>query len=134
ASGSALANPEAKIVVVEPEGWDDMKRSLAGGKIVPVKNDPPETDCDALQTLMVSPITFDILRERKVEGVAVSAAEVHNAMRVAFEQLQLVVEPGGAVALAAALAGKISVTNNTAITLSGGNVDNDLFARVIAGS
>lgn len=131
ASGSALANPDAKIVVVEPEGWDDMKRSLAGGKIVPVENDPPVTDCDALQTLMVSPITFNILRDRKVSGVAVSTAEVHHAMRVAFERLQLVVEPGGAVALAAILAGKISVTGNTAITLSGGNVDNQLFAKII---
>ncbi|MGB5723734.1 MAG: pyridoxal-phosphate dependent enzyme [Parasphingorhabdus sp.] len=133
ASGSALANPEAKIVVVEPEGWDDMTRSLEGGTIVPVGKDPPETDCDALQTLRVSSITFDILRDRGATGVAVSADEVHHAMRVAFEKLHLVVEPGGAVALAALLAGKVKATDRTAITLSGGNVDNQLYAKIIAG-
>lgn len=132
ASGSALANPEAGIVVVEPEGWDDMKRSLEGGMIVPVGKDPPATECDALQTLKVSPVTFDILRDRKATGLAVSAEEVHHAMRVAFAKLRLVVEPGGAVALAAVLAGKVKTTDHTAITLSGGNVDNQLFAKIIA--
>ncbi len=133
ASGSAVANPEARIVTVEPEGWDDMKRSLEGGTIVPVGKDPPATECDALQTLRVSSITFDILRDRGATGVAVSADEVHHAMRVAFEKLHLVVEPGGAVALAAILAGKVKATDRTAITLSGGNVDNQLYAKIIAG-
>lgn len=134
ASGSALANPDAHVVVVEPEGWDDMKRSLEGGAIVPVEKNPPATECDALQTLTVAPITFDILRDRNVKGVAVSSDEVHHAMRVAFEKLRLVVEPGGAVALAAVLAGKVLLTDRTAVTLSGGNVDNKLFAKIIAGS
>ncbi|MEJ6594084.1 threonine/serine dehydratase [Parasphingorhabdus sp.] len=132
ASGSALANPNARIMVVEPEGWDDMKRSLEGGTIVPVGTDPPATDCDALQTLRVSPITFNILRDCKAIGTAVTTAEVHHAMRVAFEKLRLVLEPGGAVALAAILAGKLTLTDRTAITLSGGNVDNQLFAKIIA--
>lgn len=132
ASGSALANPDARIVVVEPEGWDDMKRSLEGGEIVPVGKNPPATDCDALQTLSVAPITFNILRDCNATGIAVSTAEVHHAMRVAFEKLRLVVEPGGAVALAAVLAGKVPLTDRTAITLSGGNVDNQLFAKIIA--
>lgn len=133
ASGSALANPGADIVVVEPEGWDDMKKSLEGGTIVPVGDNPPATECDALQTLRVSPITFDILQGRNALGLWVSQDEVHHAMRVAFGKLRLVVEPGGAVALAAILTGKISLTDHTAITLSGGNVDNQLFARIIAG-
>ncbi|AMO71736.1 threonine ammonia-lyase [Sphingorhabdus sp. M41] len=132
ASGTALANPDAKIMVVEPEGWDDMKRSLEGGAIVPVGNNPPATDCDALQTLTVAPITFNILKDRNATGVAVSAAEVDHAMRVAFEKLRLVVEPGGAVALAAILAGKVGLTDRTAITLSGGNVDRQRFADIIA--
>ncbi|MEO9600874.1 threonine/serine dehydratase [Parasphingorhabdus sp.] len=132
ASGSALANPDAKIAVVEPEGWDDMKRSLEGGTIVPVKENPPATDCDALQTLLVSPITFAILHQREATGIAVSTAEVHHAMRVAFKKLHIVVEPGGAVALAAILAGKVAISDRTAVTLSGGNVDNQLFARIIA--
>tara|TARA_R110000824_G_scaffold39116_9_gene118669 strand:- start:204 stop:1187 length:984 start_codon:yes stop_codon:yes gene_type:complete len=133
ASGSALANPEARIVVVEPEGWDDMKQSLACGTIVPVGDNPPATECDALQTLQVAPITFDILKARNALGLSVSPAEVHHAMRVAFAKLHLVVEPGGAVALAAILAGQIPLTDHTAITLSGGNVDNQLYARIIAG-
>jgi len=133
ASGSALANPEARIVVVEPEGWDDMKRSLEGGTIVPVGENPPATECDALQTLRVSPITFDILKARNALGLAVSQDEVHHAVRVAFEKLRLVVEPGGAVALAAILAGKVPLTDHTAITLSGGNVDYQLYAKIIAG-
>ncbi|CAO1652841.1 threonine ammonia-lyase [Parasphingorhabdus sp. NYA22] len=134
ASGTALANPDAKIMVVEPEGWDDMKRSLEGGEIVPVEENPPATECDALQTLSVASITFNILKDRNATGIAVSRAEVHHAMRVAFEKLRLVVEPGGAVALAAALAGKVRLTDRTVITLSGGNVDNQLFAKIIAGN
>ena len=133
ASGSALANPDARIFVVEPEGWDDMKRSLEGGAIVPVEKNPPATDCDALQTLRVAPITFNILKSRDATGLAVSQDEVHHAMRVAFEKLHLVVEPGGAVALAAILAGKLPLTDHTAITLSGGNVDRELYAKIIAG-
>ncbi|NRD91156.1 pyridoxal-5'-phosphate-dependent protein [Sphingopyxis sp. BSNA05] len=132
ASGTALANPDAKIMVVEPEGWDDMKRSLESGAIVPVGDNPPATDCDALQTLSVAPITFNILSNRGATGIAVSAAEVHHAMRAAFEKLRLVVEPGGAVALAAILAGKVGLTDRTAITLSGGNVDRQRFADIIA--
>ena len=133
ASGTTLANPDARIFVVEPEGWDDMKRSLELGVIVPVQKDPPATECDALQTLRVASITFDILKARNAVGLAVSQAEVHHAMRVAFEKLHLVVEPGGAVALAAILAGKVPLTDRTAITLSGGNVDHLLYAKIIKG-
>lgn len=132
ATGSALVNPEAAIYIVEPEGWDDMKRSLESGDIVPVVDNPPSTDCDALQTLQVSPITFEILKERKAQGIVVSSNEVHNAMRIAFERLRVVLEPGGSVALAAILAGKVPVTDHTAITLSGGNVDPAHFSEVIA--
>ena len=131
ATGMSLVNPEADITIVEPEGWDDMKRSLEGGSIVPVEDNPPPTECDALQTLLVSPLTFDVLRECNATGVAVTKAEVHHAMRVAFEKLRLVVEPGGAVALAAILSGKAPVTDRTVITISGGNVDRDRFAAII---
>lgn len=131
ATGTTLANPDAEVTVVEPEGWDDMRRSLALGMIVPVEDNPPATACDALQTLQVAPITFDILKERGVRGVFVTEKEVHDAMRIAFEKLQLVVEPGGAVALAAILAGKANMTGQTAVTLSGGNVDHELYARIL---
>ena len=130
AAGLALAVPGAEIVIVEPEGWDDMARSLDAGKIVPVQADPPATSCDALQTLRVAALTFDILRGRGARGVAVSEAETGAAMRWAFDHLRLVLEPGGAVALAALLAGKVATTERTLVILSGGNVDAATFTRM----
>jgi threonine dehydratase len=131
AAGIALAVPEAEIVCVEPEGWDDMGRSLAAGVIVPVGPNPAPTLCDALQTPRVSPITFGILAGRGARSATVSEEEVRLAVRFAWEQLRLVVEPGGAVALAALLAGKVPVEPGTVATLSGGNVDPALLARLV---
>jgi threonine dehydratase len=133
AAGLALALPDAKIVTVEPEGWDDMARSLAGGTIVPVGANPPPTSCDALQTMRVSPLTFDILCERSAVGVAVTETEIFAAMRLAKAELDVVLEPGGAVALAALMAGKVLPGAQTLVILSGGNVDPGLFARAMAG-
>jgi threonine dehydratase len=132
ASGIALACPDARIVIVEPEGWDDMGRSLEEGEIVPVAAAAPATFCDALQTPRVSPITFDILRARGAEALSVSDAEVAEAMRYVWEKHGLVVEPGGAVGLAALLAGKAEPREGTVVVLSGGNVDPALHARIIA--
>lgn len=134
AAGLALALPDAALVTVEPEGWDDMARSLMGGAIVPVAPNPPPTSCDALQTLRVSPLTFDILKAHGARGVAVSEAETFAAMRFAFSHMGLVLEPGGAVALAAVIAGKVEVTEATLVILSGSNVDPALFARVLLGN
>lgn len=131
-SGIALACPDAEIVLVEPEGWDDMKRSLAGGEIVPVEPDAPDTLCDALQTTRVSPITFGILQERGALAVPVSDEEIKAAIRFAWREHQLVVEPGGAAALAALLAGKAETAEGTVAVLSGGNVDPELHARILA--
>ena len=130
-SGIALGAPGAGIVIAEPEGWDDMGASLRGGEIVPVGPNPPGTACDALQTLRVAPLTFGILKDRGAVGVAVSEAEVATAMRFAFERLKLVAEPGGAVALAAALAGKVPLSG-TALVVSGGNVDPARFRSLTA--
>jgi threonine dehydratase len=131
-SGLALACPDAEIAIVEPEGWDDIIRSLDAGKILPVKDLNHPTYCDALQTPQTYPVNFDIMQSRVSQGVSVTTDEVATAMRVVFEKLHLVVEPGGAVALAAVLAGKIQPKNVTAITLSGGNVDRDLFVKLLA--
>jgi threonine dehydratase len=132
-AGIALALPESDIVIAEPEGWDDMARSLAGGAIVPVAEPAPPTRCDALQTKLVSPLTFEALRAAGARGVAVSEDEVAAAMRFAFANLRLVVEPGGAVALAALLAGKAGeVPEGTVVVLSGGNVDPALYAAILA--
>lgn len=133
ASGGALALPEAKITIVEPDGWDDMGQSLRSGYIIPVGDHPPATACDALQTLRVSQRTFAILSGRNAHAVSVSEQEVEHAMRVAFDRLRVVVEPGGAVALAALLAGKVENTDNILITLSGGNVDAAFYTKVICG-
>ena len=132
-SGIALACPEAEIVCVEPEGWDDMGRSLEAGEIVPVGPNPPPTLCDALQTPRVSPITFAILQERGALALAVSEEEVREAMRFAWREHGLTVEPGGSVALAALLAGKVEPTQGTVAVVSGGNVDPELHARIVAG-
>jgi threonine dehydratase len=110
-----------------------MTRSLENGAIEAVGPNPPPTRCDALQTMRVAPITFDILKAHGATGVAVSEEEVAHAMRTAFSKLQLVVEPGGAVALAAVLAGKVKPTERTMVTLSGGNVDPAVFAAIIQG-
>ena len=132
ASGIALACPDSRILGAEPQGWNDMARSLGMGEIVPVAADAPPTLCDALQTPRVSPITFSILRERGATVVAVNDEEVAAAVRWAFDQHRLVVEPGGAAALAALLAGKATVEEGMVVVLSGGNIDPALHARLVA--
>ncbi len=132
ASGLALACPDADIAIVEPEGWDDIIRSLEAGEIMPVKDLTHPTYCDALQTPQTYPVNFEILRRRVSQAVSVTTDEIATAMRVVFERLHLVVEPGGAVALAAVLAGKVQTKAVTAVTLSGGNVDQELFSQLIA--
>ena len=131
AAGLALALPEARITVVEPEGWDDMRRSLEASWIEPVGSNPPPTACDSLQTTRVSPLTFDVLSRRDAIGVAVSERETAAAQRWAAERLRLVVEPGGAVALAALLAGKVAAEAGMLVLLSGGNVDPVAYGRVL---
>jgi threonine dehydratase len=132
ASGIALACPESRIVGAEPEGWDDMRASIAAGEIVPVGANPPPTLCDALQTPRVSPITFSILDDRDAIIFSVSDAEVGDAVRWAWTEHKLVVEPGGAAALAAVLSGKADAEEGMAIVLSGGNIDPALHARLVA--
>jgi threonine dehydratase len=131
-AGMALALPEARITVVEPEGWDDMRRSLEAGWIEPVGDAPPPTACDALQTPRVSPLTFDVLSRRGADGLAVSEAAIRRAQAWAAERLRLVVEPGGAVALAAMLTGQVTPADGTLVVLSGGNVDLAAYARALA--
>jgi threonine dehydratase len=134
AAGIALALPDAAITVVEPEGWDDMRRSLEASWILPVGDSPPATACDALMTKQVSPLTFDVLSRRDATGVAVSEEEIAAAQRWAAEKLRLVVEPGGAVALAALLSAKVAPQAGTVVILSGGNVDVEAYANAIGGS
>lgn len=132
-AGLALSCPDAAIVPVEPEGWDDVCRSLAAGEIVSVAKNAPPTACDALQTPATRPINFKVLRERCPFGLSVTPVEVRAAQRLAFAKLRLVIEPGGAAALAAILAGKVELAPRTAVVLTGGNTDAAAFAAVLAG-
>lgn len=131
-AGLALACPDAAIHPVEPEGWDDVAQSLARGEIVRVGPKPPKTACDAIQTPSTAPVNFAVLHGRVEPGAAVSDAEVRAAQRFAFARLRVVVEPGGAAALAAALAGKVPLDPGTVIALTGGNTDAEAFAQVLA--
>lgn len=134
-AGAALAatglSPETKLYSAEPEGFDDHARSLAAGTIL-ANAQATGSICDALLSGQPGEVTFAITGPRVVAGLAVSDDEVREAMRFAFANLKLVVEPGGCVALAAILAGKIDPKGlTTGIILSGGNVDPGLFSATL---
>jgi threonine dehydratase len=124
--------PHATLFTAEPEGFDDHARSFKSGRRE--KNAAlTGTICDALMSQTPGELTFAINRALVGHGAAVSDQEVAAAVAFAFRELKLVVEPGGAVALAALLAGKIDVKGKVAVAvLSGGNVDPELFYRLVA--
>ncbi|MEM6627168.1 MAG: pyridoxal-phosphate dependent enzyme, partial [Pseudomonadota bacterium] len=135
-AGVALAferlSPQTQIWGAEPDAHDDTARSLDAGMIL--SNAPgTRSFCDALLSPSPGEMTFAI-NQRLLDGVGcVSDADVRAAMRFAFEHLKLVVEPGGAAALASILAGRAPVKagSNILVVLTGGNVDPDLFADVL---
>ena len=131
AAGLALACPESAIHIVEPLGWDMVGQALAAGEIVRVGDDPPSTICDALQPDATKPINLKVLQGRAEPGVTVTDGEIRKAQRFAFSTLNLVVEPGGAAALAAALAGKVRIDEGTVIMVTGGNTDAESFAETL---
>ncbi len=135
ASGIALAleaeAPGMRVRPVEPEGFDDVRRSLISGGIE--RNDRLSGNiCDAIITPQPGDITFPILRRLAGPGLAVSEDEALRAMAQAFLRLKVVAEPGGAVALAAALYHPDEIEGDDVIvTISGGNVDPAMFARAL---
>ena len=133
-AGLALACPDSAVVPVEPVGWDMVGQALRAGEIVPVGHNPPTTICDALQPPATKPINLAVLLDRADPGVTVTDEEIRAAQRFAFAKLRLVVEPGGAAALAAALAGKVALDDNTVVILSGGNADPASFAQTLIAS
>ena len=135
-AGTALsiadAWPQTDLHTAEPEGYDDHAMSLERGCRVGVPGEGVTSLCDALLAPMPGALTFPINAERVTSGIAVSDSEVGAAMRAAFAHLKLVVEPGGAVALAALLAGRIETAGRTVVAvLSGGNVDPEVFRAVL---
>lgn len=131
-TGLALALPKARMIAVEPEGHDDIARTLAAGAIQ--RNVPGiRSICDGLLTEQMGEITFAIARERFERAVAVSDEAVLRAMKFAFFNLKIVLEPSGAASLAALLEGDVDVRGaRVAIIASGGNVDAETFARALA--
>ena len=124
--------PQATLIVAEPEGYDDHALSLRAGHRE-AHHAAGSTICDALMASMPGEITFSINSKLLAKGVSASDAEVGAAVAFAYRELKLVVEPGGAVGLAALLAGRIDARGkNVVIVLSGGNVDADLFAKLVA--
>lgn len=136
-AGCALAaegaSPGTQVWAVEPEGWDDTRRSLEAGERI-ANDGQGSLLCDSLLSMRPGELTFAVNRPRLAGGVAVTRAEVFAAMRFAFEHLKIVVEPGGAVALAAVLAGKLEARGKVVgVVISGGNVDPAVFAEALAG-
>jgi threonine dehydratase len=135
-AGIALAvkarAPSAALYTAEPQGFDDHARSFRSGRRE--QNAAMSgTICDALMARMPGKLTFAINRSLVGAGVVASDEEVAAAVAFAFSELKLVVEPGGAVALAALMTRKIDITGKVAVAvLSGGNVDPDVFSRLVA--
>ena len=135
-AGIALAMktrvPSVKFYSAEPEGFDDTMRSFERGR----RETNPRmsgTICDALMTETPGVVTWEINKKLVGEGVNASDEEVGRAVAFAFRELKLVVEPGGAIGLAALLAGRVEIKGKVVVAvLSGGNVDAELFHRLIA--
>jgi threonine dehydratase len=124
-------SPRTEVYVIEPEAFDDHRRSLEAGERT--GHGPGAVSiCDALMAPMPGEVTWPVNRRTLKGGLTVTDAEVADAVRYAFSMLKLVIEPGGAVGLAALLAGRIPTQGRTiAVVCSGGNVDPDLYGRIL---
>lgn len=129
-AGTALAleGSSLRVRTAEPVGYDDMARSLAAGERL--RNAPAQSICDAIVTPMPGELTFPILSRLAGTGFAVTDDQALQAMGLAFQRLKIVAEPGGAVALAAALFHP-QEADTVIATVSGGNVDAEVFARAL---
>jgi threonine dehydratase len=134
-AGIALAlsaeAPGMRVLTVEPEDFDDVARSLTAGERL---TNPPggTTLCDAIMTPTPGQLTFPVLRAHAGPGLAVTDEEALRAMALAFRHLKLVLEPGGAVSLAAALFRGGELEGDVVAVASGGNVDAEVFSRALA--
>jgi threonine dehydratase len=134
-AGSATAakglHPAIRVIGVEPEAGDDTRRSLAAGERVEIP--VPRTIADGQAASVPGELTFSINRRLVDEIVLVTDDQIRDAMRFAFERMRIVVEPSGATALAALLAGRVErIPRRIGLIVSGGNIDVDRFARLLA--
>lgn len=126
-------SPETRVVGVEPEAGDDVRQSLQSGRRVQI--DVPRTIADGQQTTAPGELTFAVVRERVDEIAVVSDEEILDAMRFLFDRLKLVVEPSGASAIGALLAGRARAPGaRIGVVLSGGNVDQERFRALLDGA
>lgn len=133
-SGCAIAasaqDRPPRVIGVEPAAGDDVRRSLHAGEIVTIPT--PRTIADGQQTTAPGELTFEVIRRHVDDVVLATDDEIRAAMRFAFERLRLVLEPSGACALAAVLAGTVDVTGRrVGLTLSGGNIDTARFVELL---
>lgn len=127
-------SPTTELWGVEPVGYEDLAESLTQGARVTIPPGPP-TICDSLNARTTGDLTFGILRHTLSGALAVTDEEVLRAMRFAFEEFRVVVEPGGAAALAAVLSGRFALRGRTvAVVASGANVDAALAAQALTGN
>ena len=125
-------SPATRLFTAEPAGYDDHRQSLEAGQRIALKPVGPSL-CDALLAPQPGELTFAINGPRLSGGYAVTDEEALAAMAFAFRHLKIVLEPGGAVALAAVLSGKIALDSRTALVIaSGGNVDAEVYARALS--
>lgn len=134
-SGSALSAralaPGCKVVGVEPERADDATRSFRSGELVAIRN--PDTIADGTRTPSLGRLTFPLIRRHVDDMVTVSEKAIAEAVRFLFERARLVVEPSGALPVAALLSGALTVRGRVGVVLSGGNVDAATFSALLAG-
>ena len=130
ATVAKAADPPVRVVGVEPEAGDDVRRSLRGGEIVEIPT--PRTIADGQQTTAPGTRTFAVMRQRVDDVVVVTDAELLDAMRFAFERMNIVLEPSGASALAVVLTGRVAVEGRrVGVVLSGGNIGVDRFVDLM---
>ena len=134
-SGTSVAarggNTNARVVGVEPEVADDAARSFRSGKIETVHN--PPTISDGTRTHSVGEVTFAFIRKYVDDIVTVKERTIVEAVRLIFEKARLVVEPSGALGLAALMEGVAPETRRAGVVLSGGNVDPDMYSKILSG-
>jgi threonine dehydratase len=130
ATAAKALQPGIRVVGVEPEEGDDVRRSLAAGERVRIP--VPRTIADGQQLPVPGELTFPVIAERVDDVVLASDAEIVGAMRVLFERVKTVAEPSGACALAALLAGRLDARGlRVGVTISGGNVSAERFAALV---